>query len=155
MTGSASTLDVVAYYISVPLLWKWQHDAPHKNPLKMGSIEEPELLQCAMRVLQEYHRAHGVGSDHEAVSKIDVGLASFAFNEEVSNRVSMFPETFKEVSRSRNSIYDFGVVAKPSQFRDIDFRVGWHPFLSVMLIALLSQPPSNLGCAVVDTKRTE
>src|SRR5260370_38859920 len=54
------------------------------------------------------------------------------------------------ISPSPNSIYDFGVVAKPSQFRGIDFRVGWHPFLNLMLIALLSQPPSNLGCAVVD-----
>jgi len=61
----------------------------------MRRVEEPKLLQGAMRILQERHSTHRVGSDHEAVSMIDVGLALFAFDEEVGNCISMFAETLK------------------------------------------------------------
>ena len=59
----------------------------------MRRIEEPKLLQGSMGILQERHSAHRVGPDHQTVSKIDVALALFAFEEKVGNRISMFAET--------------------------------------------------------------
>jgi hypothetical protein len=61
----------------------------------MSRVEEPKLLQGAMGILQERHSTHRVCPDHEAVSKIDVALALFAFEEKVGNRISMFAETLK------------------------------------------------------------
>jgi hypothetical protein len=66
-----------------------------------------------MGILQERHGTHRVCPDHEAVSKIDVALALFAFEEKVGNRISMFVETLKQVSRSPDSIYEFSFIAKP------------------------------------------
>jgi hypothetical protein len=88
-------LDVVTYHIARPLFWHWEHLAPHKNLLKMRRLEASKVLQSAMCIFQERHGTHGIGSDHETVSKIDVGLALFAFDKEVGNRISMFPETLK------------------------------------------------------------
>jgi hypothetical protein len=82
-------------------------------------------------------------------------LPLIALHQEVGYRISVFSETFKQISRSPDPIHSFGCKAEPMQFFCGDLGVLWHSLRDSMLFALFSQPSPNFGCSVVDTKRAE